>query len=293
MKKVLITGKNSYIGNAVAEHLASFPASYEVDCLSLRDGSWREKSFSDYDCVLHVAGIAHSDVGGVSEERKAEYYRVNTDLTVEVAGKAKKDGVGQFIFMSSAIVYGDSAPVGKEKRITRETEPVPSNFYGDTKLQAEKGIQPLASEEFAVAIVRPPMIYGPGSRGNYPLLSKMAQKLPVFPKVENRRSMLYIGNLTEFLRLLMDNGDSGIFWPQNKEYSCTSELVSMIAKAHGKRIWMIPGFAWALKLLAPVTGLVNKAFGNLVYDQTLSEYKDEYRHLGWAESIAVTEGTKP
>lgn len=293
MKKVLITGKTSFIGNATAEYLTSFSGVYKVDCLSLRDGTWREKSFSGYDCVLHVAGIAHSDVGGISEERKAEYYRVNTDLTIEVARKAKEDGVGQFIFMSSAIVYGESAPIGKEKRITRDTEPVPANFYGDTKLQAEKGIQLLPSECFAVAIVRPPMIYGPGSRGNYPLLSKMAQKLPVFPKIENRRSMLYIGHLTEFLRLLIENRDSGIFWPQNREYTCTSNMVSTIAKAHGKRLCLIPGFSWSLKLLTPFTGLVNKAFGNLVYDQTLSEYKDEYRPCSLEETILLTEGIQP
>ena len=290
MKKILITGADSYIGTSIERYLAQWPQQYQVDTVDMVDGSWSERSFAGYDAVFHVAGIAHSDTGNVSEERKALYYKVNTDLTVETAKKAKAEGVGQFIFMSSAIVYGDSAPIGQQKVITADTPLAPANFNGDSKVQAEKGILPLNDDDFHVVVLRPPMIYGPGSKGNYPVLSKLAQKLPVFPKVANQRSMLYIGNLAEFVRLMIENREQGIFWPQNGEYSNTTELVRLIANAQGKNILIVPGLGWALKLLGHATGLVNKAFGSLSYDMELSRYREDYRKYSLAESIELTEG---
>lgn len=289
MKRILITGANSYIGENVERHLCQWPEKYQVDTVDMIDGSWREKTFAGYDVIYHVAGIAHSDNGKISDEKAALYYRVNTDLTVETAKKAKAEGVKQFIFMSSAIVYGDSAPIGKEKVITRDTPVSPANSYGDSKVQAEKGILPLGDDKFKVVILRPPMIYGPGSKGNYPVLSKLAKKLPVFPAVDNKRSMLYVGNLAEFVRLVIDNEECGIFWPQNSEYSSTTELAQMIAEVHGKKIVILHGFTWLLKLLSHVTGLVNKAFGSLCYDMSLSGYVQDYRGLSLRESIRETE----
>lgn len=291
MKKILITGANSYIGTSFEKYMAQWPDRYQVDTVDMIDGTWREKNFTGYDCVYHVAGIAHSDSGKISPEKAKLYYAVNTDLTIETAQKAKAEGVKQFIFMSSASVYGESAPIGKTKVITKDTPVSPANSYGDSKVQAENGILPLNDVNFKVVVLRPPMIYGPGSKGNYPVLSKLAQKLPVFPKVDNQRSMLYIGNLMEFVRLMVDNEEQGIFWPQNAEYSNTTELVKLIAQAHGKKIAVIPGCAWALKLLSHFTGLVNKAFGSLSYERSLSEYRDNYRINRLEESIYKTEGT--
>lgn len=291
MKKILITGAHSYIGTSVADYLARWPEKYAVDTLSVRGEDWKQADFSKYDAVFHVAGIAHADVGHVSEERKAEYYAVNRDLTLAVAEKAKADGVGQFLYMSSAIVYGDSAPIGKRKVITKDTPVAPANFYGDSKVQAEKGLKKLESDAFRVAVLRPPMIYGPGSKGNYPTLSKMARKLPLFPKVDNQRSMLYVENLAECVRLLIEQGIGGIFWPQNREYSNTSQLVALIAKAHGKHIVLVPGFTWALKLLSHCTGLVNKAFGSLCYDPALGAAPGDYCVADLARSIEETEKT--
>lgn len=291
MKKILITGAHSYIGTSVADYLARWPEKYAVDTLSVRGEKWKQADFSGYDAVFHVAGIAHADVGHVSEERKAEYYAVNRDLTLAVAEKAKADGVGQFLYMSSAIVYGDSAPIGKRKVITKDTPVAPANFYGDSKVQAEKGLKKLESDAFRVAVLRPPMIYGPGSKGNYPTLSKMARKLPLFPKVDNQRSMLYVENLAECVRLLIEQGIGGIFWPQNREYSNTSQLVALIAEAHGKHIVLVPGFTWALKILSHCTGLVNKAFGSLCYAPALSAAPGDYCVADLVRSIEETEKT--
>ena len=289
-KRILVTGVNSYIGNSFRTYMEQFAEDYTVDGASVRNDAWKELNFSGYDCVFDVAGIAHADTGHVSEETKQRYYTVNRDLTVALAEKAKREGVRQFIFMSSAIVYGDSAPVGKQRLITRDTQPNPADFYGDSKLQAEKGILPLGDEKFKVCILRPPMIYGKGSRGNYPTLSKMAQKLPVFPLVDNCRSMLYVGNLVEFVRLMIKNEEEGFFFPQNAQYSNTSRLVQMIAAAHGKKILLVKDCTPPLRLLSHATGIVNKAFGSLAYDMAMSEYKEEYRKFSLEESIRLTEG---
>ena len=290
MKKILITGANSYIGVYFEKYIKdNFSKDYQVDTIDMVDSSWRKNSFSGYDVIYHVAGIAHSDSGKISKEKEKLYRRVNTDLTIETAKKAKEEGVKQFIFMSSAIVYGDSAPIGKSKVITKDTVPTPSNCYGDSKLQAEKGIITLSDSKFKVCILRPPMIFGPRCKGNFSQLEKFAKKCPMFPYIENERSMLYIGNLVEFVRLIIKNEDSGIFWPQNLEYSNTSKLVKMIGLSNGNNIYLFKGFGWMLKMLSHLTRLVNKAFGNLCYDMSLSEYKNNYRRYTLDEAIRETE----
>ena len=290
MKKILITGANSYIGTSFESYINQhYPDEYSLDTVDMIDGSWREKDFSGYDAVFHVAGIAHSDNGKISKEKELLYYSVNTELTEETARKAKADGVRQFVFMSSAIVYGNSAPLGKEKVITADTPVSPANCYGDSKVQAENRLLSLLDDHFKVVILRPPMIYGKGSKGNYPALARFSKKLPVFPYVKNQRSMLYIENLTEFVRLMITNEENGIFFPQNAEYSNTSEMVKMMGRVHGKNVRLLKGFTWALKILALFTGLINKAFGNFTYDQGMSQYKQEYRKFSLAESVEATE----
>lgn len=289
MKRILITGINSYLGGRFRQYMEQFP-DYATVSISMRNGSWRGEDFTGFDVVYHVAGLAHSDNGRISPEKAQKYYEINTDLTKELAKKAKREGVKQFIFMSSAIVYGDSAPIGRRRRIDRSTVCTPANCYGDSKLQAELGLRRLEDENFRVVILRPPMIYGPGCKGNYPVLSLFAQRLPVFPYVDNERSMLFVDNLMAFVKLMIDNEESGTFFPQNAEYSNTSELVRMIAEAHGKKLILVRGFTWALKFLGFFTALVDKAFGSLSYDMPMSEYPGgEYRLYSLEESIRITE----
>lgn len=291
MKKILITGAGSYIGTSFENYInTNFPDKYTVDTVDMIGGGWKEKDFSPYDTVFHVAGIAHSDNGKIAPEKEKLYYSVNAELTSAAAEKAKSDGARQFIFMSSAIVYGNSAPIGKTKIITADTPVSPANCYGDSKVQAEKRLKLLEDENFKVVILRSPMIYGKGSKGNYPLLAKLALKLPFFPRVQNERSMLYIENLCEFVRLMIENEESGTFFPQNSEYSNTSELVEMIAAAHGKKIKLVGGFTRLLKIMSCFTGLVNKAFGNLTYERSISDYKENYRVAGLYDSVKRTEG---
>ncbi len=290
MKKILITGANSYIGTSFENYMERYADNYEIETIDMIDGSWREKDFSSYDVIFHVAGIAHSDTGKISEERKKLYYSVNTDLTIETAEKAKREGVSQFIFMSSAIVYGDSAPIGQKKIITKETPVAPNNSYSDSKVLAERGLRNLQDSNFKVVILRPPMIYGKNCKGNYNLLSKLAKMVPFFPLVENERSMLYIENLIEFIRLMIENEEEGTFWPQNAEYSNTSEIVKQIAQSNSKRVVLLKGFSGLLKIASHFTGLVNKAFGNLSYDKEISIYKKgDYQRKSLKASIEEIE----
>ncbi|MDB8683985.1 sugar transferase [Mediterraneibacter gnavus] len=290
-KKVLITGQGSYIGTAVERWLLKDKDHYQVDTLDMQDETWRDTDFSQYDVVYHVAGIAHADVGNVTEEQKQLYYKVNTDLTIEVVERARQAKVKQFIFMSSMIVYSGC----KENFITSETEPCPLNFYGDSKWRADQKIQEMDAENFKVVVLRPPMIYGKGSKGNYPQLAKLASRLPVFPIVKNQRSMLHIDNLCQFVKLMIDNEETGVFFPQNGEYTNTSDMVQMIAEVKGHRIIMIPFVDLFVKVLEKVPGkigeLTTKAFGDSSYEMSMSEYKENYRVNSLRKSIVLTEGT--
>lgn len=285
-KKILITGKNSYIGNQLAEWLNKEPGKYEIVKESVRDDKWKDIDFSIYDVVVHVAGIAHQDTKADQENL---YYKINTDLTVDIATKAKAEGVKQFIFMSSMIVYGGSSKIGETKVITKKTIPEPINFYGNSKLLAEKGILPLQSNKFNVVVIRPPMIYGKGSKGNYPLLAKFAKKSPIFPDIDNQRSMLHIDNLTEFIRIIIINDEKGLYFPQNKEYVKTSNLVKTISMINKNKILVTRLFNPIIKLI-PGNEVINKLFGNLVYTKSMSNYKNmDYQINTFKESIEITE----
>ena len=288
-KRVLITGKGSYIGTSMNACLASAEQYHIVDEVCIKGDDWREMDFTNYDAIIHVAGIVHSDTGKLSDEAKRLYYEVNTELTVEVAKKAKLEGVSQFIFMSSMSVYGDSGLFGVKKRITRDTAPAPNNVYGDSKLKAELELGNLAGDGFKIAIIRPPMVYGKGSKGNYPRLVKLAKKSPLFPDVDNERSMIHIDNLCGFIRCVLKESLEGTFHPQNDEHVRTSDLVVQIAKAHQKKLRLTKVFNPFLRTLAKRNELINKVFGNLSYDLSLSEYGFDYRIYSFKESIELTE----
>lgn len=294
-RRILITGAGSYIGESFEAYAKKhYDSNLLIDTLDMLDSNWRQTDFGSYDAVFHVAGIAHADIGHVDEETKKKYYAVNTDLAIEAAEIAKAAGVKQFILMSSMIIYGESAPYGKEKTIDEHTLPAPANFYGDSKWQADKGVRKLADESFHVAVLRPPMIYGPGSKGNYPVLSKLAKLLPIFPDVDNQRSMLYIENLCEFLCLLMLGGEGGIYFPQNERYANTSTMVENIADTAGRPIKITkllkPVVLFASYIPGKIGKLTNKAFGNCVYSQKLGSYDGlKYEKVSFCESIRNTE----
>lgn len=264
VKKILIVGINSYIGTNFEKYANS---KYEIYKVNSRNNEWKNKDFSKYDVVLHVAGIAH-----VSSKRKLEklYYEINKDLPIEVAKKARKEGVKQFIFMSSMIIYGADGKIGKERQIDSNTSKQPIDFYGDSKLQADLYLQQMQTEEFGVAVLRIPMVYGPNCRGNFQKLKKIAKISPIFPSIENKRSMIYIENLCEFLINLIDNEQSGVFYPQNKEYVSTKDIIKQMAKCVNKKIYFTNIFNPILKILSMRINYINKVFGNKTYSKEIS-----------------------
>ena len=277
---ILITGTGSYVGTSVERWIKNH-SNYRVDTLDMLKDTWRDTAFSQYDVVYHVAGIAHVNAKANME---ALYYKVNRDLTIEVAQIAKKAGVKQFIFMSSMIVFHESRSLQPEM-ITSDTKPCPNGFYGDSKLQAEKGLHELECDTFKVCILRPPMIYGPNSKGNFPRLIKLAAKTPIFPDFHNQRSMLYIDNLAEFVLQAVNRQLAGTFYPQNCELSDTVEIIRYFAKAQHHHVyfakWLNPFVRIASHFLQPI----NKMFGTYYYAPEMSKMDFDYQLVSFEESL--------
>lgn len=278
--RILITGKDSYIGSHVRALLHS--AGHEVEELEMRSETWRDKDFSVFDAVFHVAGIAHDS----SKKSMNELYlKVNRDLAIETAEKARHEGVKQFIFMSSMLIYNGTG----EKIITADTVPKAKGIYAKSKLDADQAINDMRSQEFKVAIIRPPMIFGKECKGNFPKLVGLSLKIPFFPKIENSRSMLFIDNLSGLIRLIIETKSEGIFFPQNSEYFKTYEIAAAAACIKGKKLRLTRAFNWLVYLFMPFVKPLKKMFGSLIYDQSLSDaFNGNYNIVGNAESIEAS-----
>ena len=280
MKKILITGAGSYVGESVKKYMLAH-GDYQIDAVDTMGDNWKKAEYSQYDVVYHVAGIAHVNA---DPKMEALYYKVNRDLTIEVAKYAKAAGVKQFIFMSSQIVFHESQSL-KSEVLTAETKENPNGFYGDSKLQAEKGLHELECDTFKVCILRPPMIYGPNSKGNFPRLVKLAKKTPIFPAWHNKRSMLYIDNLAEFVKQAVERELSGIFYPQNLELADTVEIIRFFAKSAGHNVWitkLLNPFVW---LGSFVLQPINKMFATYYYDPKMSKMDFDYQLVSFEESL--------
>ena len=284
MKKVLITGAGSYVGESVRKYImAKMPDQYQIDAVDTMGDNWKKVDYSQYEVVFHVAGIAH-----VNADPKMEplYYKVNRDLTIEVARHAQEAGVKQFIFMSSQIVFHESQSL-KTEVLTAETNPNPNGFYGDSKLQAEEGLKALRAEggKMKICILRPCMIYGPNAKGNFPRLAKLACKTPIFPAWHNKRSMLYIDNLAEFVLQSMERELEGTFYPQNREQADTVEIIRFFAKEAGHKVWITKLFNPFVWLGSFVLQPINKMFATYYYDPEMSRMEFDYQLVSFEESL--------
>ena len=294
MKKILITGAGSYVGENVRKYIMQTAGNqFVIDAVDTFGDNWKKADFSQYDVVYHVAGIA--EVNG-KKGMEQLYYKVNTDLTIEIAKHAQANGVKQFIFMSSMIVYKETQSL-KGNIITPESLPAPNGVYGDSKLKAEEGLKKVSGgfsgvQEVAegesrmkVCILRPPMIYGPNSKSNLLRLGRLGTKVPFFPNWRNKRSMLYIDNLGEFVKQAVLRELEGTFYPQNRELSATVDIIRFFAKAAGHRIWvtkLLNPFVW---LGSFVLQPINKMFADSYYVPEMLEYGFEYQIVSSEESL--------
>lgn len=292
MKRVLITGAGSFVGTNVARWLdRSFDGEekqFSVDTVDTMNDAWKQADFSKYDVVYHVAGIAHVDP---KPEMAPLYYKVNRNLAIEIAKWAKEQGVKQFIYMSSKIVYHASKSL-KDDVVTKDTLPLPNDFYGDSKLQAEKGLSELECPSFLVAIMRPPMVYGLGNKGNLPRLAWLATKVPVFPAWHNKRSMIHVDNLSEFIKQVILREMHGVFYPQNKEYVDTVEVVRYFAKRAGKKVWISRLFNPLVAIGSLFEKSLCKMFANSYYEQEMSQYDFDYQVVDFKDSLKDVEPQK-
>ena len=263
MKKILILGNDGYIGSHVENWLKK-DETLEVDGLCIKNDAWKDKDFTGYDVIINAAGIAHIQP---REELRSLFYSINTDLTIRLCEKSKLSGAGQFIFLSSMNVFGDHCRI-----VTNTDNPSPTSFYGDSKLKADQAIQKMNTDFFKVASVRPPAVYGKGCKGNFPTLVRYAARLPVFPDYEQKKSMIYIDNLCEFIRLLIEHESFGVFHPQNREYTSTTEMVREIARVQGHSIRFTKIFNPLLRLLEKRIRIINCAFADDAYELELSGY---------------------
>lgn len=288
MKNVLITGAGSFVGTNVEKWLLKKPGLFKVDTVDTMNDAWKQADFTKYDAVFHVAGIAHVDP---KPKMAPLYYKVNRDLAIEVARHAKEMGVKQFIYMSSRIVYRVSRSL-KGNVTTPETQPDPNDFYGDSKLQAENGLKELECDSFRICILRPPMIYGTGNKGNLPRLAWLATKTPIFPAWHNKRSMLHVINLAEFVKQIIMRELSGTFYPQNAELADTVEIVRAVAKENGHKIWitrLFNPFVWLGSFFLPP---IPKMFADSYYVPEMSKYDFDYQVINFADSIKGLDARK-
>lgn len=264
MKRILITGKNSYVGTSFSRGVEDKKADYEVESISVRDESWRSLDFSVYDVVLHVAAVVHKKE---KKEMESLYLKINRDLPVEIAKKAKEEGVRQFIFLSTMAVYGEEGRMDLEVVINKNTKPNPKSLYGQSKIEAENLLEELKSKSFKIVVLRPPMIYGPNCPGNYTRLERLAEKTPVFPLIENKRSVLHVNKLSELITRIIEDGSEGLFLPQDDDYINTSILVKNLSEKNGNKVFLSKLMGLSIKVLGNRVNLVNKIFGSLVYEK--------------------------
>lgn len=283
---ILISGKNSYIGTNLKKFLENY--GHSVDELDTTDSSWETFDYSCYDAVVHVAAIVHEN----SRKANAEIFeKVNTVLPFEIAKLSKLSGVKHFVFLSSMAVYGQDKKLPFGNVIDKNTNINPVSMYGKSKYNAEKKLSTLISDDFYISFVRPPNVYGKGCRGNYMNVFKaITVRLPFFPYVYNgsKQSVVYIDNLSNLIRLIIESNTMGIYTPQDDLAPSTNDLVYAISLALGinKRFSKILGcFVRPFKYLK----IVNKLYGGVSYDYDMSSHFDgKYRIVSFYEGIKKT-----
>ena len=285
--KILIIGKNSYIGTNVKLWLEK--SGHLVDELDAHNENWDQVNFGEFDSVIQVAAIVHrKDV-----DNWDLYKKINVDLPVKVATCAKKQGVHQFVFLSTMAVYGKDKNLPNSSVIDSNTEKHPTSLYGKSKNIAEEKLKELESKDFRVAIVRPPNVYGPNCKGNYIAnFKKLTTKINIFPEIflNSRQSMLYIDNLSELIRLIIEKNIGGYFMPQDDEIVNTCELINYISHVLNKKIFFSELMGKLIFPFARCT-VVNKVYGGVYYHRELSTSSvGEYNIVSFQEGIRRTIG---
>ena len=259
MKTVLITGASGFVGQRFCVNNKD---RYLIKTVSLQNAQIEDLDLSGVDVILHLAGIAHR----MDKTDDSLYFQVNYELTKKLAEAAKQAGVGHFIFVSTIKVYGDDYEL-----LTPETMCRPNDAYGKSKLMAEAALKDWETKDFIISIVRPPLIYGQGVKGNMQKLMGLVENRKYIPlgNINNKRSMLGLDNFVALLDRVIETRKSGTFLIQDSEPVSTSRLISEIAKGKNIQIKLI-SIPWAvrysIKKIAPE--IYKRLFGSLVVDDS-------------------------
>lgn len=285
--KILVTGRNSYAGTEFIKRMKLKNPEWVIDAISVRTDEWKTRDFSEYDSIYHVAAIVHLKE---KSYRESEYFKVNSDLPFEIASKAKREGVKSFVFLSSIAVYGLIGEIGKDLVITKETVERPTTLNGKSKLAAEQLLKALQSDSFDIALLRIPLIYGRNCPGNYRSLSKLARTTPIFPSIDNERSMVYIDHLSDIVEHVIENQLSGTFRINNPENFKTLDVVKEIAKLHDKKVRESKLAGVLIKMFGNRFGVLKKMFGTVHYDIKDTKIPNfNYEDIKFKDTLLETE----
>lgn len=287
--KILVIGKNGYISKCFQEYMSCY-ADDVVKAISVRDDAWKNMSFAGFDAVFNTAALAHNNARKGTDE---EFINLNVKLPFEIANKAKQDKAPIFIHMSSLIVYGNPSGINEFNPITRDTIPNPDNIYGKSKYTGELELRKLEDENFRIALIRSPRVYGEKDTDSIQQLTRFAKTMPIFPDVKNNISMIYSDNLCELVRLIAKSKQGGTYYPQQERYICTSKLVKDISVISGHKLFLTKVFNPILRLVGKKVRLVSKVFGNEGFDMKVSNHFDgKYRVVSYEESVDRLAGMK-
>lgn len=286
MKKLLIVGVHSYIGTFFKQYIQQnikydFP--YEITMISASDGEWKKTQLCSFDVILHLSALVHKKE---KKNMKQQYDKINHRLPVELARRFKKERKGkesQFIFFSTAAVYGS-----KIEEVTKQTKTAPETYYAKSKLAAEKELWKMREDSFHIAIIRPPMVYGAGCKGNFTKLVLLSKFALFVPAINNKRSMIYIENLCEYISIIIKKQLEGIYHPQDKKYICTIEWMILMRKLQGKKTGKITVPNCILDFLKNHIRIINKVFGDFYYEREI-DYTDTNSFIPESDYCLVEE----
>jgi nucleoside-diphosphate-sugar epimerase len=280
MKKILITGAKSFIGT----NFIAYSKFTEIREVSIIDNSPEDVNFNETDVVLHLAAIVHQS----NRTPESEYFKVNRDLCLKVAGYAKKAGVKHFIFLSTFKVYGDIIP--DNVILNEQSFCMPTDAYGRSKREAELGLLEMEEPGFIVSIIRTPLVYGVGVKANMLSLVKLVDTIPILPfgSMSNYRCYTFVENLVGFIDRIIEIDASGIYIAMDEKPLSTTELVRYIAKFLGKKVYMFR----MPKLLMSLLKVFLPSFYNRLYGSFRSENIKTIEILEYKAHFSSEEGIK-
>lgn len=268
--KIILTGASGFIGKNIIENFSEF----EIVPFSLRTKQISDIDFSNIDIVIHLAALVHQMKGAP----EADYFKINSELTFNIASIAKNNGVKHFIFLSTVKVYGETTKEGFPWNEYSECKP--TDPYGKSKLEAENRISALSDNNFQVSIIRTPLVYGKGVKGNVFSLMKLVEKINLLPLggIENKRTMVYVKNLIALINRIIEKKQSGIFLAGDDTSMSTSKMVTIISSAMSKKIILFKIPKFILKLLVLITpNILERLYGSLELDCSFTNKKLNYK----------------